>query len=232
VITGTYELRWIVRPGLRAELVLALLALASLALIPVHITTIYSGLPAHAQFLHVPVILIPVATIGALALAIRPRWIKRYGVALAAVAVAALAGTFLTVGAGLALRSALHLHPGSVGPAALITRHANAAMILRYLMIAFTAVAIAAVLAHRIASGRRTEWLWLDRSLARTGTLRILRAALAALAIACAYFVFHTGELGAKAVWQGRLPTPIGGAGAAPSGLGRGLPGTRGSGTP
>jgi hypothetical protein len=59
VITGTYELRWIVRPGLRAELVLALLALASLALIPVHITTIYSGLPAHAQFLHVRVILIP-----------------------------------------------------------------------------------------------------------------------------------------------------------------------------
>jgi hypothetical protein len=189
---------------------------------------------AKVWFLHVPVILIPVATVGALALAIRQRWIRRYGVALAAVAVAAVAGTFLTVGAGLALQSALHLRPGGFGPAALITRHANAAMILRYLMIAFTGVAIVAVLAHRIAAGGRTEWLWLDRSLARIGALRILRAALAALAIACAYFVFHTGDLGAKAVWQGRLtgPTPIGGAGAAPPGLGRGLPGIRRSGTP
>jgi len=35
--------------------------------------------------------------------------------------------------------------------------------------------------------------------------LVLLRAALAVLAIACAYFVFHTGDLGAKAVWQGRL---------------------------
>jgi hypothetical protein len=35
----------------RAELVLGLLALASFALIPVRITTIYSGLPAHPLFL-------------------------------------------------------------------------------------------------------------------------------------------------------------------------------------
>jgi len=33
----------------------------------------------------------------------------------------------------------------------------------------------------------------------------LLRVALAALAVVCAYFVFHTGDLGAKAVWQGRL---------------------------
>jgi len=44
--------------------------------------------------------------------------------------------------------------------------------------------------------------------------LVLLRVALAVLAIACAYFVFHTGDLGAKAVWQGRLSGgPPGGGG-------------------
>jgi hypothetical protein len=194
--------------------VLALLAAVSLALIPVRITTIYSGLPAHPLFLHIPVVLIPVAAVAALAFAIRPRWISRYGVALATLTVVALAGTFLTVGAGIALRNALHLNgaapgaagfAGAAGPAALIARHAHAASILRLLMIAFTAVLIPTVLAHRVADGMPTGRSTADRALARPGTLAALRALLAVLAIACAYFVFHTGDLGAKAVWAGRL---------------------------
>jgi hypothetical protein len=34
-----------------------------------------------------------------------------------------------------------------------------------------------------------------------------LRAAMVVLAVLCLYFVFHTGDLGAKAVWQGRVHT-------------------------
>ena len=89
---------------MRAEYVLAGLAVLSLALVPIHITTIYSGLPAHPLFLHVPVILIPVVTIWALVLVARPAWFMRSGVLLGVLTVVALAGTFLTVGAGEALR--------------------------------------------------------------------------------------------------------------------------------
>jgi len=181
--------------------VLAVLALVSLALIPVRITTIYGGLPAHPLLLHVPVVLIPVVTIGALAFAAQPRWISRYGVALATLTVIALAGTFLTVGAGFALRSALHIPTG----AALIARHAHAARILRALMIAFTAGVLVTLLAHRVAAGRPTGNPVLDGGLARRSVLSALRVVLAGLAIACAYFVFHTGDLGAKAVWHRRL---------------------------
>ena len=188
----------------RAEYVLAGLAILSLALVPVHITTIYSGLPAHPLFLHVPVILIPVATIWALVLVARPRWFVSSGVWLGAVTVVALAGTFLTIGAGDALRSALHLN-GGFGPAALIARHAHAASILRLLLIAFTAVLIVALLAHRVAAGMETGRAGLDAMLRGPVVAVSLRVALAVLAIACAYFVFHTGDLGAKAVWQGRL---------------------------
>ncbi|MBV9607786.1 MAG: hypothetical protein JO027_21915 [Solirubrobacterales bacterium] len=91
---------------LRAEYLLAGLAVVSLALVPVHITTIYSGLPAHPLFLHVPVTLIPIATIWGLGLAVRPAWFMRTGVPLGVLTVIALAATFLTVGAGEALQSA------------------------------------------------------------------------------------------------------------------------------
>ena len=190
--------------AIRAEYVLAGLAVLSLALVPVHITTIYSGLPAHPLFLHIPVILIPVATIWALVLVARPAWFMRSGVLLGILTVVALAGTFLTVGAGEALRSALHLG-GGFGPAALIARHAHAGMLLRDLMILFTGAVIVALFAHRVAAGMVSGFGWLDGLARHPAVLILLRVALAALAVACAYFVFHTGDLGAKAVWQGRL---------------------------
>jgi hypothetical protein len=217
--------------------VLATLAVLSLALIPIHITTIYSGLPAHPLFLHVPVILIPVATIWALALIARPAWFSRQGIPLATVTVIALAATNLTIGAGIALRAALHLNGGggAVGvggfggasqAAALVARHAHAASILRLLLIAFTVVLIVTVLAYRIADGMLTGHRGVDGRLARVTTLISLRAVLAVLAVACAYFVFHTGDLGAKAVWQGRLNG--GGAGGR---AGFSFPGSAGGGT-
>jgi len=188
----------------RAEYVLAGLAILSFGLVPVHLTTIYSGLPAHPLFLHVPVILIPVATVWALVLVARPRWFLSSGVLLGIVTVIALAATFLTVGAGEALRNALHLN-GGFGPGALIARHAHAAMILRDLLILFTGAVIVALFAHRVAAGMVSGLAWLDGVAGHAATLVLLRAALVVLAIACAYFVFHTGDLGAKAVWQGRL---------------------------
>ncbi len=191
-------------PRIRAEYVLAGLAILSFALVPVHITTIYSGLPAHPLFLHVPVILIPVATIWALVLVVRPAWFMRSGVLLGVVTVVALAATFLTVGAGEALRTALHLN-GGFGPAALIARHAHAGMLLRDLLILFTGAVILALFAHRVAAGMVSGVPWLDTLAAQPAVLVLLRVALVVLAIACAYFVFHTGDLGAKAVWQGRL---------------------------
>jgi hypothetical protein len=197
------------RPRPRAELVLLVLCPLCLALIPIHIGSIYEGLPAHPLLLHIPVMGIPIATVGALALAVRPAWIDRWGVPLAIVAVVSLAGTVLTIGAGEWLRARLGL-TGDFGPGALIARHAHAADILRVLMFAFAPALVLTVLAHRTEGTRRE--------------LRIAgRVATVALAIACAYFVFHVGDLGARAVWAGR----VNGHGGFPGG---GLPGAGGSG--
>jgi len=101
-----------------ARLEAALLALwaVALLLIPIRIGTAYSGLPAHPLLLHVPVILIPVVSVAAVLFAFRPRLSARFGLALAAVGVAALAGTNLTMGAGQALRAQLGLGRGRLLP--------------------------------------------------------------------------------------------------------------------
>ena len=52
--------------------------------------------------------------------------------------------------------------------------------------------------------------------------LLLARVAMTVLAVLCLYFVFRTGDLGAKAVWQGRVHTG-GGFGGAPPGSGGGV---------
>jgi hypothetical protein len=99
----------------------------------IRITTVYSGLPAHPLFVHVPVILIPAAVIAALVFMARPDWLGRYGIALCLVAI-----------------------------------------------------------------------------------LNALRVVLVVLAIGAGLMTFRTGDLGAKAVWSGRLQAAQNGAPGGP----------------
>jgi predicted membrane protein DUF2231 len=191
------------RPRPRAELVLGVLGILTFVLIPIHINTIYSGLPAHPLFLHVPVILIPLVGIAALALAVRPVWFERHGVWITGLAVIALASVNLTMGAGEELRRDL-----GGDDAGLIARHADAAGQLRIVFIAFTAVLIIAIAAHRASRRWEGPLAFINgilRPLATNAGRIVLRVAIALLAIGSLYTVFHTGDLGSKAVWQGRL---------------------------
>ena len=55
----------------RAEFVLTLLGFLAFLALPIRITTIYSGLPAHPLFVHVPVILIPATVVAAVVFMIK-----------------------------------------------------------------------------------------------------------------------------------------------------------------
>ncbi len=186
----------------RAEFILTGLAFLGFLTLPIRVLTIYDGLPAHPLFIHVPVVLIPVSVLGALALAIRPAWFHRYGILLSVVAIVAMSSTFLAMQAGAALRDALHLQ----GPAAnLIARHSHAAHILAIVFVLFTAVLIVTFAAHRISGGMPTGLTIADRLLSPAASVIALRVALVVLALVSAYMVFKVGDLGAKAVWAGRL---------------------------
>jgi hypothetical protein len=215
----------------RAEFILTGLAFLGFFTLPIRLTTIYSGLPAHPLFVHVPVVLIPVSVLGGLACLVRPQWFEKYGILLCGAAIVAMSSIFLTMQAGAALESALHI---SQGPdASLIHQHSQAAHILAIIFVLFTAVLILNFAASRIGSGRPTGLGIADQILGSAATGLALKVLLVILALVSAYMVYRVGDLGAKAVWAGRLN---GGGGAGfpfpgahgPNGYGGPAPGAAG----
>jgi hypothetical protein len=193
------------RPGVdwrRAEFVLTLLAFLAFVTLAIRVTTVYSGLPAHPLFVHVPVILIPTAVVAALVFMVRLDWFGRYAIALSVVAIVAMGSVFLTMQAGGALRGELHLHGEA---ATLISEHSQAADILAIVFTAFTAALIVTFASYRISGGRPTGLGFVDRPLSSRSTFNALRVLLVVLAIGAGFMTFRTGDLGAKAVWAGRL---------------------------
>lgn len=187
----------------RAEFVLTGLAFLGFITIAIKIKVIYGGLPAHPLFIHVPVVLIPLSVLGALACVARPQWFDRYGILLCLCAIVAMSSIFLAMQAGAALNAALHL----VGtPAELIAKHSHAAHILAIAFVLFTAVLILTFSAHRISGGWPTGLGIVDDILGSPATYLVLRAAAVVLALFCAFYVYRVGDLGARAVWAGRLP--------------------------
>lgn len=186
----------------RAEFVLVLLGFLGFLTLPVRIKTIYDGLPAHPLFIHVPVVLIPVSVLGAIACVARPAWLRRYGVPLSVTAIVAMSSTFLAMQAGAALRGALNLQGTA---ASLIQRHSHAAHMLAVVFVLFTAVLILTFAAQRISGGMPTGLAIADRLLSPRISVVALRVVLVVLALVSAYMVFKVGDLGAKAVWAGKL---------------------------
>jgi hypothetical protein len=187
----------------RAEFVLTLLAFLGFITAGIRITTVYEGLPAHPLFVHVPVILIPLSIFGALACVARPAWFDRYGILLCLISIVAMSSTFLAMQAGAALEGVLHL---SGQAANLIHQHSQAAHILAVVFVLFTAILILTFAAHRISGDEGPTGLAIaDGVLGNRTVLVALRGVLVVLALVAAFMVFRVGDLGAKAVWQGRI---------------------------
>jgi uncharacterized membrane protein len=203
----------------RAEFVLALLAFIGFITLPIRITNIYGGLPAHPLFVHVPVVLIPSTIAATIVFMFRRDWFARYGIALALVAIVAMSSIFITMQAGAALRGELHLQGRA---ATLISEHSQAAHILAIVYVLFTATLIVTFAAQRISGGMPTGLGIVDGLLSSRAVLTALSVLLVALSIGGGYMVFRTGDLGAKAVWQGRVQAAQHGGlfpGGAPTGL-------------
>jgi uncharacterized membrane protein len=187
----------------RAEFILTLLGFLGFITVGIKITTVYDGLPAHPLIIHVPVVLIPLSILGSLACVWRPAWFGRYGILLCSMAIVAMSSIFLAMQAGSALRGLLNLQGRA---AQLISQHSQAANILAILFIAFTAILILTFSATRISGEMGPTGLTIaDQTLGSRSTLTALRVLLVVLALACAFWVFRVGDLGAKAVWQGRV---------------------------
>ena len=140
------------------------------------------GLPAHALLVHIPIVLIPLAAIGALGLFWRP-WRRRFG--WATIVILTVAGIFtqLAIGSGQELKRQL------------VSAHTRIAEDIRpWLLLFFVALG---------------AFIFFERRLGTAGTAVTIRnpllagtfvAAIAFAGVSC-YWVYRIGDTGAKAVW-------------------------------
>ena len=166
----------------------------------VTITEIF-GLPAHPLFVHVPVVLIPLTALGAIAMACSARVRDRFGWLILAVAIVAGLSTQLAIDSGQALR---HRVPQS----AALRQHAHTAESIRPLILLLFLVALAVMLLDRRA---HAAWPFAGRdpatdpgSAVRIGVIALTLAVAAGTTVR----LFQIGDSGAKATWQRVHLTP------------------------
>ncbi|MCU1487276.1 MAG: hypothetical protein JWN67_4022 [Actinomycetia bacterium] len=104
------------------------------------------GLPAHPLLVHVPIVLIPLVALGAVAMAIRPAWRARFGWLVVGLAGVALVGVQLALGSGEALEH-------HVDRTAALRRHTDMAGSLRPLVLVLFLLVLALVLLDRRPAG-------------------------------------------------------------------------------
>lgn len=143
------------------------------------------GLPAHPLLVHVPIVLIPILALVALAMAVRPAWRGRLALPAAVAGVVTMIFTLLAAGAGEKLE-------GRVGPDRLVKAHAELGDQTKVIMIIFALLLIA--LAASEIRGRTAA------GVARFALPLSLLAALGG--IASTAWVVRTGHAGAKSVWH------------------------------
>jgi hypothetical protein len=145
------------------------------------------GLPVHALVVHAVVVLVPLASLGAILMAVRPSFSRRFGPLVVLVAAAGAVGALVAKESGeqLALR---------VGTPPL---HAELGKVMPYVAGGLFAVLL-------------VFWLFdrgIPSSVPRPTWLVILAVVLVLVSLAALYWTFRVGDSGAKAVWEPILAT-------------------------
>ncbi len=155
------------------------------------------GIPSHPLFVHLPVVVIPVAAVVAVVLAFSPPLRPRLSSWLAGLVGVGLLSTFLATRSGEAFYDAIEDRIGELAE----THEELGRQTLILVALFFVAAAITAIV---------------DRLAARSpgddqGQLRlpatVLAVGTALLGIVAAAWMVRTGHEGARIVWDGVLPT-------------------------
>jgi uncharacterized membrane protein len=154
----------------------------------------FNGLPLHPLIVHVVVVFAPLAGLAGIGYAVMPRWRWWLRWPLVVSAVIAAAAGVLAVQSGYSLEHLRHLEQLPS-----VQTHRHRGIILRWLMLAFLVpTGLAAWLLggpSPVTSG------WGSREV-RTGLVAIgLQVLLVASSVLLLYWVFLTGDSGARAIW-------------------------------
>ena len=146
------------------------------------------GLPAHPLVVHLPIVLIPLAAVGAVAIAVHPPWRARLGWVVVGLAGVALVGVQMAMSSGEALEE--HVDETKV-----LERHADMAASMRPLAALFFVGLLALVwLDHR---RRRQEQPSISKLV-----MQVVAGVTIVLSLVTTARLVQVGHNGAKATWQ------------------------------
>ncbi|MBP2476746.1 putative membrane protein [Crossiella equi] len=158
------------------------------------LTTIL-GLPLHPLVVHAVVVLLPLAALGAVCIAVRPAWRRRYGTLVLLLTVAAVASVPVALVTGDQLRTALNL----ANP--LVDAHADLGATLLPVAVPFLVLVIGFLVAGRKADHEREAGADAAATWRRVALVAAVLVALAG--VASTVQVVRIGHSGATAVWNG-----------------------------
>lgn len=162
------------------------------------------GIAAHPLLVHVPVVLIPVATIGVIAIAVRPSFMRHYGPLVAGVAFVGFLGSILAASTGEALEEEFEDAGQTIsGTLADHVEMGDRVKIFAFLFLLATLAWV--VLARRRQTTSKTADSPAE-STSAAGSSRHVVTALMVLALVtggvATWSVTTTGHSGATSVWE------------------------------
>ncbi len=151
-----------------------------------------NGLPVHPLVVHAVVVLLPLASIGAIAIALRPSWRRQYGVLV--VACAAFATVLIPVATSSG--EALERRVGDPGA------HASMGDQLIWFAIPLLVLVSALVWFDRRAnSSLGTDPVQTQSAGGKVGLVHVIAALTVIAALATTVQVYRVGDSGARAAW-------------------------------
>ena len=163
------------------------------------------GLPAHPLLVHIPIVLLPLAMLGAVAIAVRPAWRRRYGWLVLAVTVAGTIGAVLAANAGDSLEE-------QVGRSVQVRDHAREGEMARNISLGFVVLVAAYVIGAWLLERRRTSTVGASgQKTAPRWVVPVLAAVMVVGGAGSLYSIVKAGHSGAKATWRdkgGDQPPP------------------------
>jgi uncharacterized membrane protein len=155
------------------------------------------GLPAHPLLVHIPVVLIPVAAIGLIAIAVRPSWSRAGRWPVLVLSFVGMLGAIFAAGAGESLEEQIVAKEGRQGLANLAD-HAEAGDIARNLSIVLFAVTLLVVFVPWYLERRRAGN---DTAVAPKWVRPVLIGLAVLGSVAAVGSVVSAGHSGARSVW-------------------------------
>ena len=142
------------------------------------------GLPAHPLLVHLPVVMVPMAALGAIILAIFPKYFARFGWWVTGISFIGAIGAILAAGSGETLEE-------RVDRSSTLRDHAELGETARLLAVVLFVVLLIVMLARKYRAADMTK----------KAVSIAVSVVIAVSAAATGWVIIQTGHSGAKASW-------------------------------